>query len=346
MRKKIIPFLLTALVFQSCYQRSTSTKTVPKVVVKERVVNYRDLSVPEEGGTKFTKFTDETDVVIGPNIKSSEGVIDWYAAPFLSISPDGKKVAYIGSKNDQTNIYIKSTEGGKSTVQRTFRNNVIGLCFSRDGEYIAFTESMDSDLNIYQIKSEQGAAIQQITSSTSAESAPVYNSDFTELFYCKGEYSYEQQTTRYYIWSYNIKSSLSTQYTEGFSPDISKDNSLLVINRNNKETGLGEIWTINVTTGQETLILSHQEMGFSTPRLSPDGKKVLCVGSTLATRERMENLDLYIVNIDGTQLTQLTFHPGHDVSPEWSPDGSKIYFLSQRGTEDGGYNVWMIDYNL
>ncbi|MBK8927155.1 MAG: PD40 domain-containing protein [Crocinitomicaceae bacterium] len=87
-------------------------------------------------------------------------------------------------------------------------------------------------------------------------------------------------------------------------------------------------------------------MGFSTPRLSPDGKKVLCVGSTLATRERMENLDLYIVNIDGTQLTQLTFHPGHDVSPEWSPDGSKIYFLSQRGTEDGGYNVWMIDYNL
>jgi Tol biopolymer transport system component len=99
-----------------------------------------------------------------------------------------------------------------------------------------------------------------------------------------------------------------------------------------------------VETGRETLILSHSEMGFSTPRISPDGKQLLIIGSTLATKERVENLDLYVVNIDGTNLTQLTFHPGHDVSPEWNDTGNMIYFLSQRATEKGDYNVWKIKY--
>jgi Tol biopolymer transport system component len=344
---RVKPVLLgvssTILLF-GCYQRTEVYKEIPKVIVKERIINYRDLSVPEEGGMKFTKFTDETDAVIGPSISSSKGVINWYTAPFISVSPDGKKVAYIGQKNDKWNVFIKSTEGGKSTIQRTFRNNVVGVTFSKEGKHIAFTERQDGDLNVYQIRSDQGAAIQQITNSADSESAPVYNYDQTEIFYTKGVYSSNLKAFRYYVWSYNIKTSLSTQYSEGFSPDISKNNQILAVTRNNRESGLGEIWTINVETGRETLILSHSEMGFSTPRISPDGKQLLIIGSTLATKERVENLDLYVVNIDGTNLTQLTFHPGHDVSPEWNDTGNMIYFLSQRATEKGDYNVWKIKY--
>jgi TolB protein len=120
----------------------------------------------------------------------------------------------------------------------------------------------------------------------------------------------------------------------------------MYVTRNDKESGLGEIWSINLETGQEIRILDHPEMGFSTPKVSPDGTKLLCTGSTLATKERIENLDLYTVNVDGTGLTQLTFHQGNDVSGVWGPKGDKIYFMSQRGNEKGNYGVWMIDYKL
>jgi len=54
-------------------------------------------------------------------------------------------------------------------------------------------------------------------------------------------------------------------------------------------------------------------------------------------------LDIFIVNIDGTGLTRLTFHPGRDMCPRWSPDGNSIYFLSQRGSQQGEYNIWRMD---
>ena len=47
-----------------------------------------------------------------------------------------------------------------------------------------------------------------------------------------------------------------------------------------------------------------------------------------------------------TQLTQLTYHPGNDLSAVWSPDGRSIFFLSQRGSADKVYNVWRMDFNL
>jgi Tol biopolymer transport system component len=151
--------------------------------------------------------------------------------------------------------------------------------------------------------------------------------------------------TRYYIWSFDTGTSLFTQYSEGFTPSVLPDGESIVITRNNKETNLGEIWMIDTAKGNETLLLSDKTRGFSSPQVSYDGKKVVCVGTTPESKSKPQNLDLYVFNIDGTGLTQLTFHPGNDVSPKWSPDGKSIYFISQRGTQKGNWNVWQMSVN-
>jgi Tol biopolymer transport system component len=218
------------------------------------------------------------------------------------------------------------------------------MCYSPDGKKIAFTEMVDGNENIYIINALEGSAIQQITTSSANEMGPQYSVDGSKLFFTKEEVSLVNAIpiSRYYIWSFDLQTSLFTQYTEGFTPSLLPDGKNLIITRNNKTTSLGEIWMINIDKGFETLLLSDKDKGFSSPQVSPDGKYVVCVGSTNASENKPANLDLYLFKIDGTGLTQLTFHPGNDVSPKWAPDGKSIFFLSQRGTEKGNWNVWQM----
>jgi len=62
------------------------------------------------------------------------------------------------------------------------------------------------------------------------------------------------------------------------------------------------------------------------PRVSPDGTKV-------ALDVRDEDLDIWILDLEGSRLTRLTFDLGQDEFPVWSPDGTWIAFSS---TRDGG----------
>jgi dipeptidyl aminopeptidase/acylaminoacyl peptidase len=45
---------------------------------------------------------------------------------------------------------------------------------------------------------------------------------------------------------------------------------------------------------------------------------------------RDKNLEIYVMNADGSSQTNLTNNPAGDTEPAWSPDGSKIAFASDR----------------
>ncbi len=98
--------------------------------------------------------------------------------------------------------------------------------------------------------------------------------------------------------------------------------------------------------GSESIILSQENRSFTTASMSPDGKWILFAANTTKKPGVPENIDIYVVRADGSQLTQLTYHHGHDLSPVWAPDGKSIYFLSQRGSEKGLYNIWKMNFTL
>lgn len=73
--------------------------------------------------------------------------------------------------------------------------------------------------------------------------------------------------------------------------------------------------------------------------VSPDGKKIVFV------REIDGNYDLWMQDVDGSDLEQLTTSKFGDFEPAWSPDGTKLAFISNRDT--GGdvreTSVYMLD---
>ncbi len=63
--------------------------------------------------------------------------------------------------------------------------------------------------------------------------------------------------------------------------------------------------------------------GLETPRLSPDGHR-LAVG-----RSAQNNQDIWL--LDAARPRRITFDPGIDRFPVWSPDGQRLAFMSNRG---------------
>ncbi|MCH9035580.1 MAG: PD40 domain-containing protein, partial [Planctomycetes bacterium] len=74
-------------------------------------------------------------------------------------------------------------------------------------------------------------------------------------------------------------------------------------------------------------------------KVSPDGTAIVFEKRVVDLDENKLKADLWLVRIDGTGLRRLTSHEKGSSSPQWSPDGKSILFLSARGESS---QVWGI----
>jgi len=68
--------------------------------------------------------------------------------------------------------------------------------------------------------------------------------------------------------------------------------------------------------------LSRAEPDADTFDISPDGRRIVF------TSLKDGDLDIYTMNVDGTNVRRLTTTPGYDGGPWWSPDGKQIAYIS------------------
>jgi hypothetical protein len=73
---------------------------------------------------------------------------------------------------------------------------------------------------------------------------------------------------------------------------------------------------------------------------SPDGSQIVWAGMSLEGDSSAFNLDLYIMDFSGP-IRPLVETPGHDAYPTWSPDGTKIAFLTAE--DDGPGDIYIIN---
>jgi TolB protein len=87
-------------------------------------------------------------------------------------------------------------------------------------------------------------------------------------------------------------------------------------------------------------VLQNPTKGIGTnylPVFSPDGKQIAFMSA------RDGNPEIYVMNVDGSNVRRLTNHPAGDVTPTWSPSGSQIAFTSDRTGKPQIYVMSAVD---
>ena len=93
-----------------------------------------------------------------------------------------------------------------------------------------------------------------------------------------------------------------------------------------------ELWVVNVATGENKQI-TRRPVDAIQPSWSPHGNRIAYWAVPISQR------DLYSIPSEGGQPIQITNDAYLDWSPAWSPDGTYLYFASDRG---GSLNLWRI----
>jgi len=78
----------------------------------------------------------------------------------------------------------------------------------------------------------------------------------------------------------------------------------------------------------------------SDARLSPDGKWIVYSQRAYDWDANATSINLWLLPADGGEPRRLTAGKSRDTSPDWSPDGRTIAFMSDRG---GSSQIWTID---
>lgn len=98
----------------------------------------------------------------------------------------------------------------------------------------------------------------------------------------------------------------------------------------------GQIFLYTIKTRQNVALTDNQSLN-ADPSFSPDGKKIVFVS------DRDKNVNIYVMQADGSNLRRLTDDLYFDNYPVFSPDGTQIAFQSNR--EDERVQVYLKNIN-
>jgi Tol biopolymer transport system component len=96
----------------------------------------------------------------------------------------------------------------------------------------------------------------------------------------------------------------------------------------------GDIYTLRVSSNTLRRLTNTPTVADSAPAWSPNGATIAWASGTGA------ELDIRLMNADGTSKQLLAGGAGRDTEPAWDPDGSRVVFATDRGAT---FDLWAVN---
>lgn len=153
------------------------------------------------------------------------------------------------------------------------------------------------------------------------------------------------------LWTQKIDEQIAEQLTAGpgydYQPDCSSDGRWIVFVKYQKNAL--ELWALDLQSKQAHPLTQQGAVNVE-PRFSPDGKRIAFVSTSYNGR-----FHIFVGRFQDGALTDVQRWTGenrsplpryyyspynHEISPAWSPDGSELLFVSNRGHIYGTGGFW------
>lgn len=95
-----------------------------------------------------------------------------------------------------------------------------------------------------------------------------------------------------------------------------------------------DLYVLSADSVEAVNLTGSLDLKVLAPAWSPDGTRI----SFFSDRDN-RFFDIFTMNIDGSQLLNLTNNSKTDTNPDWSPDGTRIAFSSDR---EGNYDIFVM----
>lgn len=144
------------------------------------------------------------------------------------------------------------------------------------------------------------------------------------------------------IYSMNADGSDVQQLTDApgrdFEPAWSPDGSTIVFSSDRDDPTNAQLYLMDADGGNQRPLMPFTPADYLGARWSPDGEWIL-FHSNLEV-DGVPWFNVYKVRPDGSDLTDLTHSVDNSFRPDWSPDGQRIVFMSER---DGNREIYVMN---
>lgn len=249
------------------------------------------------------------------------------------------KIAFIANLTGTIQIYTINPDGTDlfqvtNLPPATAEFAFAPLDFSPDGKRILFPDDMTGALELYSINTD-GTGLIQITHDGLFHAAPRWSPDGSHIVFATGG-KYDLLVIATVRADGTDLKLLTTSVWESLGASYTPDGRHIVFS-SQKDGLISALWIMD-TSGKHQRRLTDPELEAGPLDVSPDGKQVVFY----THQDTPKFTSIFKTNIDGSGVTRLTSEGHMDTLPVFSPDGSKILYMSDR-LSPGSFDTWVMD---
>jgi Tol biopolymer transport system component len=280
-------------------------------------------------------------------------------------SPDGSKIIYQAEEKDTGNpfyqIFIQDLKTGKHHRVSPGVGKTTCAYFRPDGKRVIFASSHeDPDAKKHQAaeykqrEEDRAKGIRRRYVWDFDPHMKIYESDLdggnmkcltpdAKVYTAEGSYSADGRQIVYsagtagnvQLYIMNADGTGARQLTKAPNcynggPFFSPDGKRVVFRSDRKEKDRLQLYVINADGTGEKALTDNDKWVYWAPYWYRDGQHIIYTAADHLDEKARPNYDLYWMNIATGKTTRITFAPGADVLPVFSPDGTKVMWTSNR----------------
>ena len=256
-----------------------------------------------------------------------------------SLSQTGR-IAFVSNRDGNNEIYVMNADGtGLTRLSKNLADDR-QPAWSTDGKKIAFVSNRAGNDEIYTMNAD-GSGVIRVTHDTAADRSPAWSPNGARIAFVSNR---ADQHNEIYVMNANGSSvtRLTRNLREGgcnfckggpseapaWSPDGAKIAFL------QRESVFG--WGLFLMSPNESGLARLTSGGFAT-KLAWGRTGKIAFDPRVVPGQGLGDGEIEFVTVTGASVTRLTNNTAQDVSPNWSPDATKLVFTSDR---DGDFEIY------